>query len=570
MPTMPFGLGDDSRHIVDALNRSLAIIEFDLQGNILAANENFCRAVGYSPAEIVGKHHRIFVDQAEASSPAYRSFWKGLASGKFDQGQYKRFGKGGRAIWIQATYNPVLKRGKPVKIVKIATDITVEKVQSLDSTGKIEALMRSQAVIEFSPKGEILTANENFLKTLGYSLNEIVGQHHSMFCEKDYVAAAEYRAFWPRLAAGEFYAGQFTRVAKSGEKVHIQATYNPILDETGKVWKVVKFATDVSGRVRAMDELAAGLHRLADCNIRLTMDTPFEKEFEHLRHDFNTSIGRFQETLVEVLSETAALNANSAQMQDGSEELAKRSEQQAVSLEQTSAALSQITETIKDSTVRTNDTRSLVQDARKAAMESVEVVNETVAAMGRIESASKEISNIIDVIDEIAFQTNLLALNAGVEAARAGESGKGFAVVAQEVRELAQRSAKAAKEIADLISNSTAEVKEGVRLVADTGESLNRIETFVHSIDVNVEAIANAAAEQSLRLSEINAAVNSLDQMTQQNSAMVGGMNSISQALAAGATTLVHLVERFKLNRRKAIREPGSAEAAPPTQRRVA
>jgi methyl-accepting chemotaxis protein len=567
---MPFGLGDDSRLVVDALSRSLAIIEFDLQGNILAANENFCRAVGYSPAEIVGKHHRIFVDQAEAASPAYREFWKGLAAGKFDQGQYKRFGKGGRAIWIEASYNPVLKRGKPVKVVKIATDITAEKLQSLDSNGKIEALTRSQAVIEFSPKGEILTANENFLKTLGYSLNEIVGQHHSMFCEKDYVAAAEYRAFWPSLAAGEFYAGQFTRVAKSGEKVHIQATYNPILDETGKVWKVVKFATDVSGRVRAMNELAAGLHRLADCNIRFTMDTPFEKEFEHLRHDFNTSIGRFQETLVEVLSETSALNSNSARMQGGSEELAKRSEQQAVSLEQTSAALTQITETIKDSTVRTNDTRALVQDARKAAMESVEVVNATVAAMGRIEGASKEISNIIDVIDEIAFQTNLLALNAGVEAARAGESGKGFAVVAQEVRELAQRSAKAAKEIADLISNSTAEVKEGVRLVADTGDSLNRIETFVHSIDVNVEAIANAAAEQSLRLSEINAAVNSLDQMTQQNSAMVGGMNSISQALAGGAAKLVELVDRFKLNRRKAIREAGSAEAATHTHRRVA
>lgn len=568
MSMLSLGFGSDASRIVEALNRSLAIIEFDLEGNILDANDNFCRVMGYRKSEIVGRHHRIFIDPAEANSPAYREFWRNLAAGKYDQQQYRRIGKGGRTVWIEATYNPVFRGSRPYKVVKTATDITAAKLQALDSTGKISALSRSQAIIEFTPKGEIITANENFLDLMGYSLQEIKGHHHSLFCEQEYAKSTGYSAFWSSLASGEFHSDQFTRVTKSGERVHIQATYNPILDETGKVWKVVKFANDVTGRVRAMDELAAGLHRLADCNIRITMDHPFSSEFEPLRHDFNTSIAKFQETLVEVLAETAQLKSNSAEMREGSEHLASRSEQQASSLEETSAALEQITATIRESTNRTNDTRSLVRNAHKAATASVEVVKSTVAAMGRIESASKEIANIIDVIDEIAFQTNLLALNAGVEAARAGESGKGFAVVAQEVRELAQRSAKAAQEIAQLITHSSDEVKEGVRLVADTGDALNRIETFVHSIDLNVEAIATAAIEQSHRLSEISTAVNALDQVTQQNTSMVGSMKGISLALAEGAEKLVVLVNRFKLNRRKTIREPGAtAPAAAPVHR---
>ncbi|MBO3760917.1 PAS domain-containing methyl-accepting chemotaxis protein [Ciceribacter sp. L1K22] len=565
-----FGLGSDASLVIDALNKSLAIIEFTPEGEILDANENFCKAMGYQRSEVVGKHHRMFIAVEEANSSAYRDFWKQLASGRFDRRQYKRFGKGNRPVWIEASYNPVMRGGKVLKVVKIATDITEAKLRELDSNGKIDALSRSQAVIEFTPTGEILTANENFLQTLGYSLNEIVGRHHSMFCEKDYARSADYATFWSRLAKGEFFVDKFARVTKSGARIHIQASYNPIVDDTGKVWKVVKFASDITARVNALTELGAGLTRLADCNIRVTIDHPFPEEFENLRHNFNTSIGRFQETLELVLSETAQLTSNSSQMRSSSESLAHRSEQQAVSLEQTSAALEQITETIRESTERTRSTRTLVQDARKAASESVDVVKSTVDAMGRIETASKEIGNIIDVIDEIAFQTNLLALNAGVEAARAGESGKGFAVVAQEVRELAQRSAKAAQEIAQLIAKSTSEVQEGVRLVGDTGDALNRIQTFVQSIDTNVEAIAHAAQEQSSRLGEINAAVNSLDQATQQNSAMVGGMTSVGQALAEGARKLTEIVATFKLNRRKAIREPGSAAAAAAPQRRAA
>ncbi|WP_297933424.1 PAS domain-containing protein, partial [uncultured Brevundimonas sp.] len=231
--------------------------------------------------EIIGKHHRIFVEQKEALSAEYKEFWTKLAKGEYDQRQYKRITKSGNEIWIEASYNPVIHRGKVIKIVKIATDITNAKLESLESAGKLSALSRAQAIIEFTPNGKILTANQNFLDTLGYELEEIVGKHHSIFCEKEYVASSEYAQFWPRLAAGEFFNDEFKRFTKDGSAIYIQATYNPIFDAEGKVFKIVKFATDVSGRVRALQEIGAGLGRLADCNIRITIDEPVS--YTHLK-----------------------------------------------------------------------------------------------------------------------------------------------------------------------------------------------------------------------------------------------------------------------------------------------
>jgi methyl-accepting chemotaxis protein len=310
-----------------------------------------------------------------------------------------------------------------------------------------------------------------------------------------------------------------------------------------------------------VENLGAGLERLADCNIRQTIDQPFIAAFERIRNDFNDSLAAFQRTLEKVMSSTAEIQESSAEMQAAAENMARRTEQQAASVEQTAAALEQITATVANSSNRAVDTRALVSEAHTCAKSSADVVHDAITAMQRIEKASGEISHIISVIDEIAFQTNLLALNAGVEAARAGDAGRGFAVVAMEVRELAQRSATAAKEIKTLINNSAKEVNSGVKLVGQTGDALTRIEGFVAAIDVNIDAITTGVHEQSSGLKEISRAVNHLDQMTQQNAAMAQETSALSETLASEASALSGLVKRFKLNRRLQIREPGSDAA---------
>ncbi len=566
MRSLSHTLGFDSKSVLQAISQSQAIIEFDLTGRILDANENFCKALGYGLSEIVGRHHSMFVSPQEAASPEYKAFWAGLASGTFQRQQYKRFGKGGREVWIEASYNPVMRNGKPYKVVKFATDITASKMQSAEDGGKLLALSRAQAIIEFTPQGDIIRANDNFLSALGYDHAEIAGRHHSMFCDPTYAASPDYRTFWENLRDGKFVTDQFMRIGKGGKRVFIQASYNPIFDDAGRVFKVVKFAIDVTDRMHAVEELGAALERLSQCNIRMSLDEPFVGEFERLRLDFNTSIAEFQKTLTNVLSQTSALNDSSQEMRQAAEQLAERSQQQAAALEQTSAALDEVTATVNSSTENTQETRTLVQNARVSTGASAAVVEETVTAMQRIEQASREISQIIGVIDEIAFQTNLLALNAGVEAARAGEAGKGFAVVAQEVRELAQRSAKAAKEIKVLITNSGKEVMEGVRLVGKTGAALQEIDVFVRRIDQNVDAIATAAKEQSIGLREINKAVNDLDRMTQENAAMSERTTDISRALADGADALAALVSLFKLNRRTVPRGPDILDQSRPAR----
>lgn len=545
----------NSDAVLAAIGRSQAIIEFDLDGTILEANENFCEALGYERSEIIGKHHSIFVLPEEVRTPEYQAFWPTLAKGEFDRGQYKRITKDGSEIWIEASYNPVFRKGKPYKIVKIATDITAAKKKSTEDDGKLTALSLAQAVIEFTPDGQILGANANFLEALGYSSDEIVGKHHSIFCDADYAKSAEYKEFWKKLAAGTFFTDQFLRFGKGGKRVFIQASYNPIFDDKGRVFKVVKFATDVTARMFAVEELGAALNRLSQCNIRITLDHPFVGEFERLRTDYNRAIGEFQKTLVNVLGQTGDVRSSSQEMHEAAVQLSDRTQQQQAALEQTSTALDQIMDTVRASTENTQETRKLAQSARDSTNVSTQVVAETVAAMEGIEAASGEINKIIGVIDDIAFQTNLLALNASVEAARAGDAGKGFAVVAREVRELAQRSASAAKDIKILIGNSGAKVLDGVRLVGRTGQAIKAIEELVRAIDNNVDAIAEGAEEQSAALGEIKKALGELDRMTRANAAMSDRTREISATLNGGADALAELVELFKLNRRKVQRD---------------
>lgn len=560
--------GTHAKAVLAALGRSLAIIEFDTSGKILSANENFCAAMGYTADQLIGKHHSMFCEPSYANSDDYRQFWKNLAAGRFDKRQYKRIANGGQEVWIEASYNPVMAGGSVKSVVKLATVITETKRKASEDAGKLEAISRVQAIIEFTPTGNIITANQNFLDAVGYKLEEIQGKHHRIFCENSVRNDPSYNEFWKTLAGGTFTAAEYKRLSKSGKPIWIQASYNPIFDENGKVFKIVKYATDVTDRVVAVDDIAASLTALSNGDLTGTISVPFTPTLEKVRHDLNASLEKLQGAMRDVAKSTSSITMGAREISDATDNLARRTEQQAAALEQTSAALHEITRTVAQNAERAEESGRLVANTKADAEQSGLIVGKAIDAMGRISQSSNEIGNIIGVIDDIAFQTNLLALNAGVEAARAGEAGKGFAVVAQEVRELAQRSANAAKEIKTLINTSASQVKEGVDLVGETGNALSKIVGQVAEIDTNVAAIVETAHDQANGIKEINHAVEAMDTNTQQNAAMVEQTTASSHGLAHEAHVLHELLAQFRFEKHSSVtNQPVKLEQRTPVAR---
>jgi methyl-accepting chemotaxis protein len=353
------------------------------------------------------------------------------------------------------------------------------------------------------------------------------------------------------------------------ERVRLEreADANRSLSDRERIERDAQKAKDAADTQFAVDQLAGGLAKLAQGDVAYRLDTPFVAHLDALRNNFNDSVANLQETLQAVGNNARGIDGGANEIRAAADDLSKRTEQQAASVEETAAALEQITTTVKDSSKRAEEVGNLVTKARAGAERSGAVVRDAVTAMQGIEKSSGEISSIIGVIDEIAFQTNLLALNAGVEAARAGEAGKGFAVVAQEVRELAQRSAKAAKEIKELITASSEHVRSGVHLVGETGKALEVIVAEVQEINRHVNAIVDSAREQAVGLQEINTAVNTMDQGTQQNAAMVEESTAASHSLAKEAASLNDLLSRFNLgqgeNRSASVGRRGHAPSAP-------
>jgi len=546
---------------VSAIGRSNAVIEFNLDGTILTANDNFLRTLGYTLDEVRGKHHRMFVDPTYSQSSEYQQFWEKLGRGEFDAGRYKRIGRGGKEVWIQASYNAIMdSNNRPYKVVKFATDITEQKMRDLDVEGQIAAINKAQAVIEFTLEGKIRHANQNFLNALGYTLDEILGKHHSMFVDQAYRQSPEYRQFWERLGRGEFASDQYKRLGKGGKPVWIQASYIPILDANGKPCKVVKYATDITATMIAVQQTREVVDAVRDNDLtqRVSLDGK-TGEIGELCAGVNHLLETVASIVLDIQAAASEVASASSEISSATTDLSQRTEEQAASLEETSASMEEMSATVRKNAENAQQAKQFATDTAAIADRGGAVVADAVAAMSKISESSGKISDIINVIDEIARQTNLLALNAAVEAARAGEAGRGFAVVASEVRSLAQRSSQAAKDIKDLITNSASRVQEGVELVNRTGQSLGEIVGSIKKVAQIVADIAVASDEQTTGIDQINKALSQMDGVTQQNSALVEENAATAKTLDQQSSAMSDRVGNYKVDNSPAHGNQASA-----------
>ena len=533
----------DAQARLDAIGRSQAMIEFNLDGTIITANKNFLDALGYQLDEIQGKHHSMFVPADQRDGAEYKAFWAALNRGESQAREFKRIGKGGREVWIEASYNPVLDgNGKTVMVAKIATDITAKKMRSMTDASKIAAISRAQAVIEFRLDGTIVTANENFCKALGYSFSEIEGKHHSLFVAEADRNGAAYREFWAALNRGDYQAGEFKRIGKGGKEVWILASYNPLLDETGKPYGVVKFATDVTAEKLKNADLAGQIAAIdkAQAVIEFNMDGTIIAANANFLGALGYSLaeikGKHHSMFVEPSERDgaayrefwAALNRGQYQAAEykrigkgGKEVYIQASYNPILDLNgKPFKVVKYATDTTRQVLVRMGNERvrgmmesvaagseelnasvreisEAMTKSRETAMSAVEQVASADAQAQRLTDAAQSMSGIVEMINSITGQINLLALNATIESARAGEAGRGFAVVASEVKSLANQAKQATDKIGQEIGSLNGISGDVVSALGSIKQAINNVSEYVTSTAAAVEEQSTVTNEMS-------------------------------------------------------------------------
>ncbi|WP_254508738.1 methyl-accepting chemotaxis protein [Anatilimnocola floriformis] len=523
-------------NLISAISKAQAVIEFEMTGTIITANENFCKTLGYSLDEIQGRHHSMFAEETLKNSPDYREFWARLNRGESLVGEFRRVGKGGKLIVIQASYNPIADaQGRLVKVVKFATDITASALANADQAAKLTAIGKAQAVIEFTMDGTIVDANDNFCNTMGYSLAEIKGRHHSLFASDSLKNSAEYREFWTRLNRGENLPGEYQRFGKGGREVWIQASYNPIPDTNGKLVKVVKYATEVTAAVKARQEMIRILDQV------------------------NSSAGTLGSSAEELTAVSTQMASNAEETSAQANVVSAASEQVSKNVQTVSTGVEEMNAAIREIAKNATDSARVAQQAVTTAA----TANTTISKLG---DSSAEIGKVIKVITSIAEQTNLLALNATIEAARAGEAGKGFAVVANEVKELAKETAKATEDISHKIEAIQGDTRGAVESIRKIGEVIAQINDISNTIASAVEEQTATATEMSRNVAEAakgtaeiaqnitsvaQAAQNTTQGATncQQAASELARMAAELQQLGAGETSGTEAAEKVSLSR---------------------
>jgi methyl-accepting chemotaxis protein len=486
----------DAKAQLDALFRTRSVISFDMEGRVLSANAGYCKVMGYREHEIVGKHHRMFVPDQIASSSAYAEFWDSLRRGEAQSAKFKRMAKGGREVWLGASYNPVLDaQGVPYKVITLANDVTEAEQRDLDMRAQVAAIRRTQAVIEFDPAGTVLSANENFLRATDYELREVTGQPHSMFLDDATRRSADYAHFWQDLARGQAKVGRFKRLARGGRGIWLEASYIPISDSDGRVFKVIEFATDITQRelfLQQVNQNAEELHHAS-------------RELSRVAREMNDH-STYTTTQADVVA-SASADATMA-------------------VSSVATAAEELSATVREIARNTSEAARVATSAVATAMQT----DRTVAELGE---SSVQIGKVVKTITSIAQQTNLLALNATIEAARAGESGKGFAVVANEVKELAKQTAHATEDISRKIEMIQTTTRQAVQAIREIGEIIGQINDFQSTIASAVEQQAATTNEIARNAAEAAGSTTKIS----QNIAMV---SNASRSASTGANDTLH------------------------------